>query len=129
MKLQQLSVDFVTERDLAQDRKDKPSLHLGNPVNGMQEIMNRYQSSRLSDQKDISQFEKDVEHLRELILGKESMKDKFKEMARTAYEEMLEELPAGFVVKDIELMEETVNELCGLKLAKTTKPSDEELLG
>ena len=129
LKLQQLSVDFVTERDLAQDRKDKPSLHLGNPVNGMQEIMNRYQSSRLSDQKDISQFEKDVDHLRELILGKESMKDKFKEMARTAYEEMCEELPAGFVEKDIDLMDETVNELCGLKLIKTTELSDEELLG
>lgn len=116
LKVQPLSVDFVTERDLMQNRKDKPGLHLGNSMN---EVMVRFQSSRLKDKKDIEQFKKETEHFVEKLSGNE---DKFFSEAEKTYKSMKEELPAGFIQNDLDLMNELVKEL-------TNKPlfEDKEL--
>jgi len=110
LKVQPLSVDFVTERDLMQNRKDKPGLHLGNSMN---EVMVRFQSSRLKDKKDIEQFKKETEHFMEKLSGNE---EKFFSEAEKTYKSMKEELPAGFIQNDLDLMNELVKELTNKSL-------------
>ncbi|UKI56261.1 MAG: hypothetical protein L6V90_03625 [Treponema succinifaciens] len=105
LKVQPLSVDFVTERDLMQNRKDKPGLHLGNSMN---EVMVRFQSSRFKDKKDIEQFKKETVHFMEKLSGNE---EKFFSEAEKTYKSMKEELPAGFIQNDLDLMNELVKEL------------------
>ncbi|WP_022930864.1 tubulin-like doman-containing protein [Treponema bryantii] len=116
--VQPLSVDFVTERDLMQERKDKPSLHLGNTMN---EVMVRFQSSRLTDKKDITQFEKEVNHLIEELKSREETKTKFGNRAKEIYETIKNDLPAGFLQDDLDLMNEIVKEITGIVLIPPTK--------
>ena len=118
LTVQPLSVDFVTERDLMQERKDKPSLHLGNTMN---EVMVRFQSSRLTDKKDITQFEKEVGHLIDELKSREESKTKFEERAKEVYGTIKNELPAGFLQDDLDLMNEIVNEITGIVLIPPTK--------
>ena len=113
LHVQPLSVDFVTERDLAQDRKDKPGLHLGNSMN---EVMVRFQSSRLKDKKDIEQFTKETELLINDIKNDSATKETFGNWAKDVYERIKNELPSGFVQDDLDLMNEVVSELCNITL-------------
>ena len=105
LDVQALSVDFVTERDLLQDRKDKPSLHLGNSMN---EVMIRFQSSRVKDKNDIEQFTKEINHFIEKLNGNE---DKFFSEAEKLYANIKNELPSGFVQEDLDLMNEVVKQI------------------
>lgn len=105
LKVRPLSIDFVTERDLEQDRKDKPSLNLGNTLS---DVMIRLQSSRLSDKKVIDQFRKEVENFKFKLSGSE---DKFFTEAEKTYNAMKVELPSGFVSDDLDLMNEIVKEI------------------
>lgn len=113
LKVQSLSVDFVTERDITQNRKDKPGLHLGNSMN---EVMVRFQSSRLKDKKDIEQFKKETELLIEDIKKDSETKETFEDWAKESYAKTKNELPAGFVQDDLDLMNEVVYALCGITL-------------
>mgnify|MGYP002854125942 CR=1 FL=1 len=122
LKVQALSIDFVTERDLMQDRKDKPSLHLGNSMN---KVMVRFQSSRLADKKDIAQFEKEVGHFKEKLSGNE---DKFYAEAEKLYTAIKNELPSGFIPDDLDLMNDVVKEITN-KALFDTKESPGSLWG
>lgn len=113
LKAQALSVDFVTERDLAQDRKDKPSLHLGNSMN---EVMARFQSSRIKDKNDIEKFQKEIKLLIDDIKSDAGTKETFGKWAQEVYDTIKNELPAGFIQDDLDLMNEIVAELCGITL-------------
>ena len=113
LKIQPLSIDFVTERDLLQDRKDKPGLHLGNSMN---EVMVRFQSSRIKDKNDIEQFTKEMNLLINDIKNDAETKDKFGKWAKETYENIKKELPTGFVQNDLDLMDEVVSELCNITL-------------
>lgn len=118
LQIQALSVDFVTERDLAQDRKDKPSLHLGNSMN---EVMTRFQSTRLSDKKDIEQFEKEINLLINDIKNDAETKRKFSDYAKETYNRINRELPTGFVQDDLDLLNEVVSDLCNITLIETKR--------
>ena len=85
----------------------------------MNEVMVRFQSSRLKDKKDIEQFKKETAHFMEKLSGNE---EKFFSEAEKIYKSMKEELPAGFIQNDLDLMNELVKEL-------TNKPlfEDKEL--
>ena len=113
LKVQALSVDFVTERDLAQDRKDKPGLHLGNSMN---EVMIRFQSSRIKDRNDIGQFQKEINLLIDDIKSDSDTRETFGSWAQDVYAEIKNALPAGFIQDDLDLMNEVVLDLCGITL-------------
>lgn len=118
LKVQSLSIDFVTERDLVQERKDKPSLHLGNSMN---EVMVRFMSSRLSDKKAIEQFKKETELLISDIKDDSDTKKTFVSWAKDTYEKIKNDLPAGFVPDDLDLMNEVVSDLCSVTLIEEKK--------
>lgn len=111
--VQPLSVDFVTERDLAQDRNDKPGLHLGNSLN---EVMVRFQSSRLKDKNDIEKFTKEINLLINDIKNDSDTNETFGKWAKETYDKIKNELPSGFVQDDLDLMNEVVSELCNITL-------------
>lgn len=113
LKVQALSVDFVTERDLTQDRKDKPGLHLGNSMN---EVMIRFQSSRIKDKNDITKFQKEINLLIDDIKSNSDTKETFGAWAQDAYANIKNELPAGFTQDDLDLMNEVVFDLCKITL-------------
>lgn len=113
LKVQPLSIDFVTDRDLAQDRKDKPGLHLGNNMN---EVMVRFQSSRLADKKDVDQLKKEVELLIDEIKNDSSTQETFGKWAQDVYDKIKNDLPSGFSQDDLDLMNEVVFDLCGITL-------------
>ena len=113
LHVQPLSIDFVTERDLAQDRKDKPGLHLGNSLN---EVMIRFQSSRTKDKNDIEQFTKETELLINDIKNDSNTKNTFCNWSKETYEKIKNNLPSGFVQDDLDLMNEVVSELCNITL-------------
>ena len=113
LKVQALSVDFVTERDLAQDRKDKPGLHLGNSMN---EVMIRFQSSRIKDKNDITKFQKEINLLIDDIKSNSDTKETFGAWAQDTYANIKNELPAGFTQDDLDLMNEVVFDLCKITL-------------
>lgn len=113
LNIQALSVDFVTERDLIQDRKDKPSLHLGNNLN---EVMVRFQSSRIKDKNDIEQFTKETQHLIDEIKSNSETKKEFGSRAKEIFKTIQKNLPSGFVQNDLDLMNEVVKELCDVVL-------------
>lgn len=115
LKVQALSVDFVTERDLAQDRKDKPGLHLGN---SMDEVMSRFQSSRIKDKNDIAQFQKETNLLIDDIKSDSATRDTFGSWAQDVYAKIKTDLPSGFIQNDLDLMNEVVFDLCGITLAE-----------
>ena len=116
LHVQPLSIDFVTERDLAQDRKDKPGLHLGNSLN---QVMIRFQSSRTKDKNDIEQFTKEVKHFIEKLAGYE---EKFYLEAEKVYKNIKDELPPGFVQKDLDLMNDVVKQISNKTLFENKEP-------
>lgn len=116
LHVQPLSIDFVTERDLAQDRKDKPGLHLGNSLN---EVMVRFQSSRAKDKNDIEQFTKEVKHFIEKLKGNE---EKFYLEAVKIYKNIKDELPPGFVQEDLDLMNDVVKQISNKTLFENKEP-------
>lgn len=116
LHVQPLSIDFVTERDLAQDRKDKPGLHLGNSLN---EVMVRFQSSRAKDKNDIEQFTKEVKHFIEKLTGNE---EKFYLEAEKVYKNIKDELPSGFVQEDLDLMNDVVKQISNKTLFENKEP-------
>lgn len=116
LHVQPLSIDFVTERDLAQDRKDKPGLHLGNSLN---EVMVRFQSSRAKDKNDIEQFTKEVKHFIEKLTGNE---EKFYLEAEKIYKNIKDELPPGFVQEDLDLMNDVVKRISNKTLFENKEP-------
>ena len=87
----------------------------------MNEVMVRFQSSRLTDKKDITQFEKEVGHLIDELKSREESKTKFEERAKEVYGTIKNELPAGFLQDDLDLMNEIVNEITGIVLIPPTK--------
>lgn len=120
LNVQPLTVDFVTERDLAQDRKDKPGLHLGNSMN---EVMVRFQSSRVKDKNDIEQFTKETGRLIDEIKSNSETKKIFADRATETYNKIKNELPAGFVQDDLDLMNEIVKEIADIVLITPKKVS------
>lgn len=116
LHVQPLSIDFVTERDLAQYRKDKPGLHLGNSLN---EVMVRFQSSRAKDKNDIEQFTKEVKHFIEKLKGNE---EKFYLEAEKIYKNIKDELPPGFVQEDLDLMNDVVKQISNKTLFENKEP-------
>ena len=120
LNVQPLSVDFVTERDLAQDRKDKPGLHLGNSMN---EVMVRFQSSRIKDKNDIEQYTRETERLIDEIKSNSETKKVFADRATETYNRIKNELPAGFVQDDLDLMNEIVKEIADIVLITPKKVS------
>lgn len=120
LNVQPLTVDFVTERDLAQDRKDKPGLHLGNSMN---EVMVRFQSSRVKDKNDIEQFIRETERLIDEIKSNSETKKVFADRATETYNRIKNELPAGFVQDDLDLMNEIVKEIADIVLITPKKVS------
>ena len=126
LKVQPLSIDFVTEKDLLQDRADKPSIHLGNNMN---EVMVKFQSTRLRDKKDIDEFTKDMKHFIERVTDNEKTNEKFGKMAKDSYKEFCKELPTGFVRDDLELMDAAVSEICKFNLIEKKELGDDDLFG
>lgn len=120
LNVQPLTVDFVTERDLAQDRKDKPGLHLGNSMN---EVMVRFQSSRVKDKNDIEQFTKETERLIDEIKSNPETKKVFADRSIETYNRIKNELPAGFVQDDLDLMNEIVKDIADIVLITPKKVS------
>ena len=110
------SIDFFTEKDMGKSKEERnPSLHLGKNLN---EVMVKYQSSRLSDKKAIDLFIKDMTLLLNDIESDNEVKKEFGEMARSTYKNLIsmKELPFGFVNEDLDLMDEEVQRLCGFNL-------------
>ena len=119
LKMQPLSIDFVTEKDLNFNREDNPSLHLGN---NLSEVMIKYQSTRLSDKHDIDQFIKEMNLLIKDIESDAAVREEFGKMALSTYKELtaMKNLPFGFVNEDFELMDEEIHRLCGFNLIEHT---------
>ena len=120
LKVQALSVDFVTERDLMQGRKDKPSMHLGN---NNDEIMKAFQSTRSKDKDLIQTFTAEILHFKE-----KAPAEKFYEESVKAFDKMRQELPPIFELDDLDLMNELVEEMTG-KVLYDSKQSPENLWG
>lgn len=119
---QALSVDFITERDLQLGRIDNPSLHLGDSID---EVMRKFQSSKISDKKIITQFEKETEHYLEKLAENDKLKENFGRKAQKVYAEFNKNLPAGFIDKDLDLMDSLTKEYCGFELINKNPLNDD----
>lgn len=122
IKCQALSIDFVTERDLQLQRIDNPSLHLGNNMN---EVMVKFQSSRLSDKTVVSQFVTEIDKYLDKLSSNEKLKDDFGKKAKKTYEEFKKELPVGFVDKDLNIIDSLTSKYCGFELIDKTGIEDD----
>lgn len=117
LRIQPLSLDFRTERDLIMKREDG-ELHLGDTVD---DVMQRFQSSRVSDKKIINQFTKETERLIAEI--KTSAKENFASRAKAVFESFKTELPKGFTPDTLELLDAITKELTGTTLIEETSIS------
>ena len=122
IRYQALSIDFVTERDLQLQRVDTPSLHLGNNMN---EVMVKFQSSRLSDKAIISQFVTEIDKYLEKLSSNEKLKEDFGKKAKKTYEEFKKELPIGFVDKDLNIIDSLTTKYCGFELINKSEITDD----
>ena len=115
LKLQALSVDFLTARDLELNRKDSPSLHLGNNLN---DVMIKFQSSRINDKKDIAQFSTETKLLITELNQRPDEKETFGKWAKETFQKYssTDTLPYGLVADDFEKMNDITKEICGFNL-------------
>ena len=122
IRCQALSIDFVTERDLQLQRVDSPSLHLGNNMN---EVMVKFQSSRLSDKNIVSQFVTEIDRYLEKLASNEKLKDDFGKKAKKTYEEFKKKLPIGFVDMDLNIIDSLTTKYCGFELINKVEITDD----
>jgi len=109
-----LSVDFVTEKDIMLERRDKPSLNFGA---NLEEFFKKQESTRIKDKLMIDQFITEMNNLIEKgIKADPNAKQKFVEMAQQCYEEYKGDLPRGLTTADLDYMIEVVQELGDITL-------------
>ena len=89
----------------------------------MNEVMVRFQSSRVKDKNDIEQFIRETERLIDEIKSNSETKKVFADRATETYNRIKNELPAGFVQDDLDLMNEIVKEIADIVLITPKKVS------
>ncbi len=113
-----LSVDFVTQRDLDANRRDNPSLHLGESI---EDLYRRFQSTRAEDQRAVKQVSDEMKYVKDFVTSNEEGKAKLGEKLKSSFEELNKQPPAGILAEDIDLIDEISREICGLELVKKSE--------
>lgn len=121
IKLQALSVDFFTMKDLL-NKMEKPSLHLGNNIN---DLMVKFQSSRLTDKEIVSQFVTEIDIYIGKLVESDKLKEDFGKKAKNLFEEYKKNLPVGFVVDDLSIIDKLTTKYCGFELVNKEEITDD----
>ena len=108
-----LSVDFITKRDLDANRRENPSLHLGETI---ADIYKRFQSTKSEDQMAIKQICSEMQFVRDAINANPAMKPSLGEKLKASFEELNQKPPAGITPADLDIIDEISRELCDVEL-------------
>lgn len=123
--INKLSVDFVTSRDIQQGNKDKPSLHFGKSID---ETMRCFESTANRELQKISKFDEEYKVILDAVEEDSDVKEKLTDKVKKTYKQWCKELPQGLKSNDFDLLNEVVQDVCGITLIEEKHLSKSDLI-